>query len=260
MDRMAPKLDESRGKSLICIFVAILVAICVFSILISMSQIGCELQNDIPEIRHSNEPMISADFKLLAWFSGYLKYLEPMNEKSNNRSQAIYMPLELRTVRLLLDPNSPEKQIRFSAECAKLTLFLRDNPSQKTVSIVESYLNLTVPIDGNHQCFLEGLNISYSSDKHYSCQHERIYPCRVPKTVGSNRRAKPVVSLVVQSLEFEVDEANQEKVKSRSYITAPSFCNTSTHSREYIIDTLNLVPGQLDGMGTRTTTGSQLEP
>lgn len=221
---MTQRVDESRGKSLLCILIAIIVMICVILTAIAMSKSGCYLQQEEPKLKTPKLPINSVDFKLLAWLSGYIKYFEI----GKNNSQTPYLPLDLKHIRLWIDPNSHKKQVRLSTDCAKITFFLTNNTKEKTISISESQLTLALPVLGHHECSLDGFNFSYSSDKHYSCEHDRIYPCKVE----TNNRSLPIIDLVIQSLEFEADEANHEEVESRSFNTAPEFCENSTNSTD----------------------------
>lgn len=214
---MTLKIDQSRGKSSLCLLIAVIVMGCVILIVLTMSELGCNLQQEEPKLKTPKLPINSADFKLLAWFSGYIKYFDI----GKNHSQTTYLPLDLKHIRLLMDPNNPhEKQVRLSTDCAKISFSLTNNTKEKTVSISKSQLTVALPVLGNHECSLDSFNSLYSSNKHYSCEHDRTYPCKVE----ANNQSVHIVDLVIQSLEFEIDEVNREKVESRSFSTAPEFC------------------------------------
>lgn len=85
-----------------------------------------------------------------------------------------------------------------------------------------------VGVNGAKKTCTMNLDIVYSRGKHYSCDEEKSYTCRIKHQDGENNDVKATLAtLIVSNLELEMD-GNPTKTKEGKFASDQHECNKIT--------------------------------
>lgn len=183
-----------------------MIAVAALIVLINTLRLSpeCNIQTTRPVIDKSKlNNTDSDDFKAIATLGGYLEYESPTG----------FMPLELGLVKLTNLVSPTEHLLTLSTDCAQLDFFLRDvnhDMGQICRDVVSINIKLIKPHEQYAECFINSPPISSLVRKHFYDPTPRKFTCL--SKIGDS----PVVSLVTEHLEFEID-GDDAKLKKKEY-------------------------------------------
>lgn len=166
---------------------------------------SCDLCETLPQADLNKlKNVTSKDYKAIANFAGYLKYVVNATDKK------VYLPLSFDSV--TLTPGNKTNKLDLSTDCAKISITI--SPTATTQKLDSIDVSLVTANGSDKSCHIDNPSIAVDNGKHYRCMKEKTYPCTVTtKDAAGKDVVKTIATLVISGVELETtgDDAVHKK-------------------------------------------------